>query len=238
MATFDNPKDRICLALDVDQMSDVVSLVSRLKDHVGIFKVGKQLFTRLGPSVVEAIHNLGSEVFLDLKYHDIPNTVMQASRVCAELGVKMFNVHASGGRRMMEAALEGVDKSNTLRKPIVLAVTVLTSLSESELQTELHIQSTLKDHVLHLAGLASESGLHGVVCSPEEIALIRTHLPKSFVVLTPGVRPVWSSKDDQTRVMTPREAVDLGADYLVIGRPITKADDDVLAAQKILQELS
>lgn len=224
-------QDKICLALDVDTLDEVNRLVSDLAKHVGVFKVGKQLFTRFGPEVVERIHKHGGQVFLDLKFHDIPNTVKQAARACADLGVKMFNIHASGGHRMMAAAMDGVAQSKS--KPIVLAVTVLTSLSEAEMQADLHVAGSLQNHVLHLAALAKKSGVNGVVCSPQEISMVRTLCGVGFVILTPGIRPTWASQDDQQRVMTPQEAIDRGADYIVIGRPITAAKDPVDAANKI-----
>lgn len=223
--------NKICLALDVDTLAEVDRLVSELAAHVGVFKVGKQLFTRFGPEVVDRIHKHGGQVFLDLKFHDIPNTVKQASRACADMGVKMFNVHASGGQRMMAAAMDGVAQSKF--KPIVLAVTVLTSMSEAEMQTDLHVMGSLQNHVLHLAALAKKSGVNGVVCSPQEIQLVRSLCGSGFVILTPGIRPSWASQDDQQRVTTPQEAIDQGADYIVIGRPITAAKNPADAAKKI-----
>ena len=219
---------KIILALDFDDRTDVERLVSLLKDDVVAFKVGKQLFTTYGPEIVTWIQAQGAKVFLDLKFHDIPNTVAKASGAATDLGVFIFNVHCSGGREMMIAAKEEsrVRSQNLLGlRPFVLGVTVLTSMSETSLKKDLNCEMSLKDQVLHLALLAQGSALDGVVASSEEITLIREACGPDFLIVTPGVRPTWATKDDQERVMTPQEAIDLGADYIVIGRPVMQADD-------------
>jgi orotidine-5'-phosphate decarboxylase len=233
-------KDRIALALDVDNDQDALGIVSELKDSVGVFKVGHQLFTAYGPDIVRKIIALGGRVFLDLKYHDIPNTVAKASTEAVKLGVSIFNVHALGGFDMMkaaaEAAAETAEKLN-LPVPAVLAVTVLTSMDEKTLRKELKITRSLQREVVHLARLAQRAGMHGVVASPQEIKLLRRAIRGEFIVLTPGVRPEWAGMDDQKRVMTPGEAVRAGADYIVVGRPVLKSSDRKAAVQKILEEI-
>jgi len=233
-------KSRIVIALDVDSDQDALGIVTELKDSVGMFKVGHQLFTAYGPDIVRRIIALGGRVFLDLKYHDIPNTVAKASQEAVKLGVAIFNVHALGGLDMMkaaaEAAKETAEKLN-LPAPVVLAVTVLTSMDEKSLRKELKITRSLQREVVHLARLAERAGMHGVVASPQEIKLLRRAIRGRFIVLTPGVRPSWADKDDQKRVMTPGEAVETGADYIVVGRPVLKSIDRKAAVCKILEEI-
>ena len=234
------PKDRICLALDVPNLITARRLVEKLKDHVGVYKVGKELFTAVGPQIVREINNLGGKVFLDLKYHDIPNTAAKAGEAATELGVFMFNVHASGGFEMMEAVAEAVRNKAMLlgkQRPLVLAVTVLTSIDQEKMNIELNIDGDVEKQVVHLALLAQKAGLDGVVCSPKEIKAIRQACGQDFVIVTPGIRPAWSTIDDQKRITTPRQAVEAGADYMVIGRPIRNANDKEGAAQKILDEI-
>jgi len=235
------PKDRIVLALDVDDAALALAIVTELRSDVGLFKIGHQLFTAFGPDLVRKITATGARVFLDLKYHDIPNTVAKASVEAVKLGVSIFNVHALGGADMMRAAGEAAAEAAAragVPVPIVLAVTVLTSMDEKGLRRELKICRSLPRTVSHLARLAHRSGLDGVVASPQEIRLLRRGISGSFVILTPGVRPAWAAKDDQKRVMTPAEAVAAGADYLVIGRPVLKAPDRREAVQRIIEELS
>lgn len=228
---------KLCLALDVASFDEAKALIDELHAHVGLFKIGKELFTSVGPKIVEYAHSKKSCVFLDLKFHDIPNTVCKASEAAARMGVFMFNVHASGGSDMMKAAVQGIkDSGNT--KTLVLGVTVLTSMNESVLKNEIHVTGNLQDHVIHLAKLAQTSGLSGVVASPQEIKSIRQSCGKDFKIVTPGVRPEWASQDDQKRVMTPREAVQAGADFIVVGRPILKAVNRREAAEKIITEIS
>lgn len=233
-------KDKIILAVDVDNFEDVKTLVHDLKDYVGMFKVGKQLFTSFGPKVVDYIHKEGSKIFLDLKYHDIPNTVAKAGVAASQLGVSMFNVHTLGGKDMMKKVADEVREEalkNNREKPIVLGVTILTSITQEVLLNELKINEKIDKYITYLACMAKESGLDGVVCSPKEIEMIKNACGKEFKVVTPGVRPTWASKDDQKRITTPKDAINLGADYMVIGRPITAAKDKIEAAKKILEEL-
>ena len=232
--------DRLVLALDVDNDGEALGIVSELKDSVGMFKVGHQLFTAYGPDIVRRIIGMGGRVFLDLKYHDIPNTVAKASAEAVKLGVSIFNVHALGGLDMMKASAEASKEaafSNDLPAPIVLAVTILTSMDEKNLRRELKITRSLQREVSHLARLAQRAGMHGVVASPQELKMLRRSIRGPFVILTPGVRPDWAGKDDQKRIMTPGEAVTAGADYLVIGRPVLKAPDRQAAVEKILEEI-
>lgn len=234
-------KQKICVALDVDTLDEAKDLVKRLTPWVGIFKVGSQLFTNEGPRVVEMIRNAGGEVFLDLKYHDIPTTVMKAALVAAKMGVYVFNVHCLGGYQMMSWVSQTLrDDSDSLgyRRPLILGVTVLTSLSEKELEYDLRVGDSIDQYVIHLAKLAQTAGLDGVVCSSHELASLRRTCGENFILMTPGIRPSWASNDDQKRIMTPSEAVDQGADYLVIGRPITHASSPEEAAERILMEIS
>jgi orotidine-5'-phosphate decarboxylase len=196
--------------------------------------VGKELFTAAGPNLVVQLQAQGFQVFLDLKFHDIPNTVNKACEAASRLGVWMLNVHASGGSAMMQAAREGVDKSG--QSPILIAVTVLTSMTQGNL-TEIGIHIPLQQHALHLAKLAHQSGMDGVVCSAHEAGGIKTAISNQFITVTPGIRPANASLDDQSRVMTPARALQMGADYLVIGRPITQAENPLLALQAIHQEI-
>jgi orotidine-5'-phosphate decarboxylase len=215
-------------------------LLDALHGQIKLFKVGKELFTACGTEAITAIHAKGARCFLDLKYHDIPNTVAKASTVACRRGIFMFNVHASGGKKMMKAARDAVwgeAEKRGIAKPIILAVTVLTSLGEDELQTEIGVSRSLDDQVVHLARMAKESGLDGVVASAKEIRLIKEALGDDFKVVTPGIRPNWANKQDQTRVVTPKEAFEMGADYIVIGRPITASADPLGSAKRIIKEL-
>jgi len=233
-------KDRLVLALDLDSDKDALSLVAELRGLVGMFKVGHQLFTAYGPDIVRRIIDTGGRVFLDLKYHDIPNTVARAAEEAVKLGVSIFNVHALGGLEMMKAAADAAKataEKRSLPLPLVLAVTVLTSMDGRALRKELKITRSLPREVAHLARLAQRAGMHGVVASPQEIAMLRKGIRGTFVILTPGVRPAWSAQDDQKRIMTPLEAVHAGADYIVIGRPVLKAEDRKAAVLRILEEI-
>ena len=235
-----DPRDRLIVALDVDSQAQAERLAERLDGLVRRFKIGSQLFTAGGPAVVEAIHKRGAEVFLDLKFHDIPNTVAGAAREAARLGVFMFNVHASGGLAMMKAAADGAAaaaRELSVRRPLAIAVTVLTSLDRDALHRELGVASSVEGHVLRLAELAREAGLDGTVASPVEIAAIRRSLGAAWVIVTPGVRPAGSAAGDQSRVATPGAATRAGAHYLVVGRPITGAPDPAAAAAAILEEM-
>ena len=233
--------NRIILALDVDTEKQALDLAQDLTGYVGAFKVGMQLFYSAGPKIVSKINDLGGKVFLDLKLHDIPNTTGAAARVLTRMQCLMFNVHAAGGREMMTRVCDDVkDESlkNGITKPIILAVTVLTSISETELERDMLISDlTVAQAVAEWARTAQESGMNGVVCSPQEISVIREGCGQDFVIVTPGIRPVWSSADDQKRITTPRQALDMGADYMVIGRPITGAARPREAALRIVEEL-
>ncbi|MDY0190665.1 MAG: orotidine-5'-phosphate decarboxylase [Desulfuromonas sp.] len=232
-------KERLIFALDVDSFEQARDWVRVLHAEVGLFKVGKQLFTRCGPDVVRMIRDEGGEVFLDLKYHDIPNTVAKAGVEAARLGVKMFNVHALGGKSMMQqtvAELHQAAASEGFALPIVLGVTILTSSSDADLH-ELGFNKPVREMVPLLAGLAQRSGLDGVVASAQEMDLIRTACGSDFVVVTPGVRPPSASKDDQCRIVTPEQAIKAGANYLVVGRPISQAQDPAAAARDIVGQM-
>lgn len=233
-------RERLILALDIDSDREALEIVAELKNDLGMFKVGHQLFTAYGPDIVRKITGKGGKVFLDLKYHDIPNTVAKASAEAVKLGVSIFNVHALGGLDMMKATAESAIETaeqHHLPVPIMLAVTILTSMDEKSLRRELKITRSLQREVCHLARLAQRAGMHGVVASPQEVKLLRRTVRGNFVILTPGVRPAWAGKDDQKRIMTPAEAFSAGADYLVIGRPVLKAKDRKAAVHKILEEI-
>jgi orotidine-5'-phosphate decarboxylase len=235
--TREEARKKIIFALDVETLDEAESWADRLAPYVGMFKVGKQLFTACGPAVVKAIRESGGEVFLDLKYHDIPNTVAMATLEAARLGAKLCNLHALGGYEMMAkttALLAGRFPAN--ERPRVLAVTILTSSNEETLR-EVGIDLPVQEMVVRLAKLAQKAGADGVVASPQEVPLIRAACGKDFLIVTPGVRPAFSATDDQKRIMTPAEAVTAGADYLVIGRPIAAASDPVMAADMIIEEI-
>jgi orotidine-5'-phosphate decarboxylase len=232
--TTATPNPRVIVALDYPQAGPALELAARLDASACRLKVGKELFTAAGPDLVRALVGKGFGVFLDLKFHDIPNTVAAACRAASELGVWMLNVHASGGRKMMEAAREAVDKSAS--RPLLIGVTVLTSMDETGLR-ETGVASSPHDQVLHLAGLAQQSGLDGVVCSAQEAADLRARFGAGFALVTPGIRPAGADAGDQSRIMTPANAVRAGSDYLVIGRPITQAPDPLAALQQINQEI-
>jgi len=237
---MDNSTKKIVLALDVEDKDKALELVEELKDCVGMFKIGKQLFTRYGPEIVNKVLENGGDVFLDLKFHDIPNTVAKASREAVRLGVKIFNVHATGGKEMMSRTVEEVNKASLeygVQKPLVLGVTILTSISESVLKDEIRCQYNIKEQVVSLALLAKQSGLDGVVASPQEVSLIRENCGEDFIILTPGIRPLWANANDQKRIMTPQDAIRKGVDYIVIGRPILNADSPREAALKIAEEI-
>ena len=226
-------KSKIFVALDVENKEKALEIVGDLKGLGACFKIGKQLFTSTGPELVREIVGMGEDVFLDLKYHDIPNTVAKAGAAAADLGVKIFNVHASGGRKMMEAVREEMNKLTN--PPLVLAVTILTSLGEEDIR-EVGFDRTIPEQIARLAKLAKDSGMDGVVASPLEIELIRDVCGKDFKILTPGIRPAFAAVNDQKRIATPAEALRKGADYLVIGRPITAAENRREAFLKILEE--
>jgi len=224
----------VIVALDFADPEQALSLAGRLDSSQCRVKVGKELFTRGGPAVVEALMNRGFDVFLDLKYHDIPNTVAKACQAAAELGIWMVNVHASGGRRMMEAAREALAQYRA--RPYLIAVTMLTSLADDEL-AEIGFTGSAADNAIRLAGLTQQCGLDGVVCSSREVVSMRERFGREFCLVTPGIRPGGYQADDQRRIMTPAEAIQAGSDYLVIGRPVTAAADPLAALKAIQIEL-
>ncbi|MDD2366381.1 MAG: orotidine-5'-phosphate decarboxylase [Desulfuromonadaceae bacterium] len=229
---------KVIFALDVNGLEEIDRWASVLAGKVGMFKVGKELFTSSGPAAVKAVQRHGGEVFLDLKYHDIPNTVAKAMCEAARLGVQLTNLHALGGAEMMETAAEAVHKEfGSAHRPRLLAVTILTS-STVETLRQVGIEYSVQDMVVRLATLAKNSGMDGVVASPLEIGMIREACGPDFLIVTPGVRPAFAAADDQKRIMTPAEAVSAGSDYLVIGRPIAKASDPAQAAEFIAAEIA
>jgi len=225
---------KIIIALDYPTSAPALALAERLDASACRLKVGKELFTAAGPAVLEQLMQRGFEVFLDLKFHDIPNTTAHACKAAAELGVWMVNVHALGGRKMLEAAANAV--ANSSKPPKLIAVTMLTSMAAEDL-SDIGINQTPAQMVLRLATLARDSGLDGVVCSAQEASLLREHLGQSFCLVTPGIRPAQASLDDQSRVMTPQAALLAGSSYLVIGRPITQAADPLQALRNINLEV-
>ena len=232
-------RERLIVALDFDDLERAAELVRQLAGEVGMFKIGKQLFTHAGPQAVRQIQELGGEIFLDLKFHDIPNTVAKAAIEATRLGVKMFNVHASGSLEMMRLTAKEVRRvcrQQKLRKPIMLAVTVLTSLNQDDLQ-RVGVERKVADQVVRLALLTKEAGMDGVVASPHEVADIREACGRRFVIVTPGIRPSDGNRNDQQRVMTPHNAVRGGVDYIVVGRPIIEAKDPVAAARAIVADM-
>ena len=225
---------KVIIALDFNDMGTALSFALQLDPQKCRIKVGKELFTTAGPKLVERFVGMGFDVFLDLKFHDIPNTVAKACAAAAELGVWMVNVHASGGRSMLTAAREAIDQYE--KKPLLIGVTVLTSLSAEEL-SEIGMEGTPEHAVNRLALLAQSTGLDGVVCSPLETAMLREACGNDFKLITPGVRPAGSSQDDQTRIMTPEDAIKSGSDYLVIGRPITQAENPAAVLESISESI-
>jgi orotidine-5'-phosphate decarboxylase len=225
---------KIIVALDYADAASALKLVSQLDPGLCRLKVGKELFTAAGPQLVEALASKGFDIFLDLKFHDIPNTVARACEAAGKLGVWMLNVHASGGLAMMQAARNAISESK--HQPLLIAVTVLTSMDESALN-QTGVNGNVEDQVMRLAKLTQQAGLDGVVCSAQEAALLRGALGKEFCLVTPGIRPADAKADDQSRITTPVEAIRLGASYLVIGRPITQAADPLQALQKIHEQI-
>ena len=235
-------RERVCLPLDgLHTMEEIRARVEELSPFVGRFKVGKESFTRFGPAVVDLVRDLGAGVFLDLKYHDIPNTVRGAARAAAEMGVALFNVHAAGGKAMMEAALEGVDQatSDSGPRPAVIAVTVLTSIDRNTLNRECGVPGAVEEQVLRLAKLTEEAGLDGIVCSAADMGGLKDQLREGFLFVTPGIKGTTTpGGEDQKRVLSPGRAVAAGSTLLVIGRAITAAPDRRAAAREVLQDMA
>jgi orotidine-5'-phosphate decarboxylase len=230
---LNNHEPKIIVALDYADANSALKLVSQLDPALCRLKVGKELFTAAGPQFVEKLAHSNFGVFLDLKFHDIPNTVAKACSAASNLGIWMLNVHASGGLEMMQAAKHAVDSSAT--KPLLIAVTVLTSMNQQTLN-QIGIATDLATHVLNLANLTQQAGLDGVVCSALEAQMLRANLGSEFCLVTPGIRPANSNKDDQSRIVTPADALALGSSYLVIGRPITQAENPLAALEAINAE--
>jgi len=226
---------RIIVPLDFNTAEQALQLVEKLQPDLCRLKVGKELFTKAGPALVEKLINKDFDIFLDLKFHDIPTTVAKACAVAADLGVWMLNVHASGGSEMMSLAREEIEKKS--HRPLLIGVTILTSMNQQAL-SELGIECSVAEQVMRLAQLTSDAGLDGVVCSAHEVKMLRDNLGEEFKLVTPGIRPGGSSNDDQKRVMTPGQAINAGSDYLVIGRPITQAADPAQALKDISEEIS
>jgi orotidine-5'-phosphate decarboxylase len=232
--------EKLILALDVSGYNQAIELVEKFSDYVGIFKIGPELFISSGSKIIEDINKKGKKVFLDLKFHDIPNTVSKSAVVATKLGVYMLNVHISGGFEMMKRCRDSVVEvclKENLSRPRILGVTLLTSISKEVLTNELGIPYSVRTHVKHLSSLALRAGLDGVIASPREASMIRTLCGKGFLIVTPGIRPSWTPPDDQKRTMTPKEAIREGADYLVIGRGILRHADPMKALELINLEI-
>lgn len=233
-------KEKIVLALDVEEIEEAKALVDELFPYVGTFKVGLQLYTKYGNEVVDYISGKNSNFFLDVKLHDIPNTVQKASENVVLRGANFFNVHATGGLKMMEAAVAGARAAAeklAKKPPVILAVTMLTSISQEVMNDEFEIDEDVSEFAIRLAKLAKKAGMTGVVASSLEARRIKEVCGADFKVLCPGIRPAWSAKDDQKRLATPKFAIEEGADYLVIGRAVTKAQNRLEAMKKIYEEI-
>ena len=232
-----DPRGQLIVALDAPDMKEARRLLDALAGRVEWFKIGSQLFTAEGPAIVRAVKQSGAKVFLDLKFHDIPATVARACQAAMALGVDMLNVHALGGSAMMRAAADEAARAPDGARPILIAVTVLTSMGTDDLK-QVGVLGPVDARALRLAGLAKDSGLDGVVASPREAGAIKEKLGERFITVTPGVRPSWAAANDQKRIATPAEALAAGADYLVVGRPIIAAPDPLSAAERTLEEMA
>ena len=239
-ATSLTSKDRLILALDVDNAEDARQWIDELRGEVGLFKIGLELYARYGTAILQFLEKEQIPYFFDCKLLDIPNTVAGASKALVGRGIKMFNVHATGGSEMMKASLAAVEAESARKgidRPLVIAVTILTSLTRDVLEEEIGIKATVEASVGRLALLTSRAGLDGVVCSASEVSTIRKLCGKNFLTVTPGIRPTWAGDDDQKRIVTPGQAIKNGSDYIVVGRPITRAKDKVDAARRIVAEM-
>lgn len=234
-------KDKIILALDVDTLDEAKMLVKELKDYVGTFKVGLQLFTSVGPDIIKVIQDEGGKIYFDGKFHDIPNTVAKACSNLVKHNVTFFNIHLQGGSKMLTSSVK-ISKETAKRygfdKPTILGVSLLSSFGQRTLTEELCVEKNIDDYVGRLARLAYDSGLDGIVATASDATRIRKECGDDFIILCPAIRPTWSVVNDQIRVVTPTDAVRAGVDYMVIGRPITTANDRVAAAQLILDEIN
>jgi len=236
-----NTKEKIILSLDVSGHEETLNIVKKFKDYIDIFKVDSELFTVAGPIIIEEINSMGKKVFLDLKYHDIPNIISKAAAVAAELGVFMFTVHTLSGFEMMKKVahtLVELSLKRNIERPRIIGVTILTSIDQTILRDELGIGQSMITQVKHLSSLALKAGLDGVVTSPEEIEAVRARCEKGFLIVTPGIRSSWFPEQDQKRTMTPRKALNLGADYLVIGKAILSQPDPINALKRIEKEIN
>jgi orotidine-5'-phosphate decarboxylase len=231
---MNDPRSRLIVALDVPGREAALAAVDRLSGHAGYFKIGLELFTREGPRLVEEIRDRGEKIFLDLKLHDIPNTVRGAIRSACKLGIDMITVHASGGAAMLEAACEEAQSADS--PPLVLAVTALTSLSEEDM-LRFGVNGSMEQWVERLAQTACDAGIRGIVASAKELPMLRSRMDAKLQLVIPGIRPAGSERQDQSRTATPFEAINAGANYIVVGRPIMKADNPVAAADAIVEEI-
>jgi orotidine-5'-phosphate decarboxylase len=233
-------RDRLVLALDVNTLEEAKQFVTELKDYVGVFKVGLQLYTSVGPEIVKMIQGEGREIFFDGKFHDIPNTVAKASANLVKHGVTFFNVHITGGSKMISTCVKLSKETAKIcgfPKPTILGVTLLTSFGQRTLTEELLINQNIDDYVTQLALVAKKSGLDGIIASATDVPKIKKECGEDFIILCPAIRPTWSVVNDQIRVVTPKEAIKAGVDYLVVGRPITSAKDRVSAVKLVLDEM-
>jgi orotidine-5'-phosphate decarboxylase len=233
-------KDRLILAVDTSNLDGARRIIDELSEYVGVFKIGLELFMSEGLAALDLFHEAGTRIFFDGKFLDIPNTVARATEAIARAGVSMFTVHASGGSRMLSDCAAACNKAAAEAGkpvPIILGVTVLTSISDAILRDELGVANSAREQVLSLAALCQRSGITGIVSSAEEVAALRAQLGQTMVLVTPGVRPAWADANDQSRVMTPAQALQAGSDYLVVGRPITAAANKVEAARRIIDEM-
>lgn len=233
-------KDRLIVALDISESAQLYATLEKLSGKLSWVKVGMELFYREGPDIIRRLKDQGFKIFLDLKMHDIPNTVERAAANLARLGVEMFNMHCAGGRDMMSRAVASAAKSaaeHGMTPPVLLGVTVLTSVAPEVWRNEIRGGLELPDQVIHFAQLAKDAGMNGVVCSPEEVARVKNACGSGFFTVVPGIRPAWSATGDQKRFTTPGQAIAAGADYLVVGRPILEADDPKSAVERILEEM-
>lgn len=229
---------KLIVALDIDNLAQAIALIDRLSPEVEWFKIGIAPFVRFGEPLLQKLQQLNKKVFLDLKFHDIPNTVKEVSKAAAKKGVSMMNFHCLGGARMLQAAVEGVNEANLAKPPILLGMTILTSMTAEDMK-EVGLSGSVEEKVIDLASMAKTAGLQGVVASAKEASVLKEKIGKDFVVVTPGIRPAWSvsGASDQRRIVTPEQAVLEGSDYIVVGRPILQAEDPLIAAGKIINAL-
>jgi len=230
-------RDRIIIALDVATADEAAAMVERLGDGAVFYKVGLELYTAAGDAVLDMLRAAGKKIFLDLKLFDIPNTVKRAAQAIAKKGVAVTTLHTLGGKEMMRAARAGIDESGQAEKPLAVGVTILTSIDEETMRRDLLIERSIPVMVRSLAQSAKDAGLDGVVASPLELSLLREHFDESFVVITPGIRPSWAAAGDQKRILTPKDAFERGASFIVIGRPVTGAESPADALKKIHDEI-